>query len=78
MSERDPQAVDQAAAHLLQRAIAAEDYDRYTTFVDLVTDRPPTELNDLLEWSPIGPPIPPSARLPPAIDLPIPPSAIDL
>ena len=57
VSERDPQAVDQAAAHLLQRAIAAEDYDKYGAFVKLVDERPPTELNDLLEWSPIGPPV---------------------
>jgi glutamate synthase (ferredoxin) len=58
IAERDPQAVDQAAAHLLQRAIAAEDYDRYQTFVQLVESRPPTELNDLLEWAPLGPPVP--------------------
>jgi glutamate synthase domain-containing protein 2/glutamate synthase domain-containing protein 1/glutamate synthase domain-containing protein 3 len=58
VSERDPQAVDQAAAHLLQRAIAADDYDRYETFVKLVTERPPTELNDLLEWVAVGPPVP--------------------
>ena len=58
LSERDPQAVDQAAAHLLQRAIAAEDDDRYQAFVHLVEDRPPTELNDLLEWRPVGPPVP--------------------
>ncbi len=58
VSERDPLAVDQAAAHLLQRAIAGEDYDRYRTFVGLVTERPPTELNDLLEWTALGPPVP--------------------
>ncbi len=58
VSDRDPQAVDQAAAHLLQRAIAGESYDKYTDFVRLVTERPPTELNDLLGWSPLGPPIP--------------------
>ncbi len=58
LSERDPQAVDQAAAHLLQRAIAAEDDDRYQAFVDLVENRPPTELNDLLEWRALGPPVP--------------------
>ena len=39
-----PQAVDQAAAHLLQRAIAGEDYDKYGAFVKLVDERPPTEL----------------------------------
>jgi len=58
LSERDPQAVDQAAAHLLQRAIAGDSYDKYTDFVELVTDRPPTELNDLLQWRPLGPPVP--------------------
>ena len=57
VSDRDPQAVDQAAAHLLQRAIAGESYDKYTDFVRLVTERPPTELNDLLGWSPLGPAI---------------------
>jgi glutamate synthase (ferredoxin) len=58
LSERSPQAIDQAAAHLLQRAIAAEDDERYQTFVKLVTERPPTELNDLLEWTALGPPVP--------------------
>jgi glutamate synthase (ferredoxin) len=58
LSERDPQAVDQAAAHLLQRAIAGESYERYGDFVRLVTERPPTELNDLLEWTALGPPVP--------------------
>jgi len=57
LAERDPQAVDQAAAHLLQRAIAGESYDRYQDFVRLVTERPPTELNDLLTWGAVGPPI---------------------
>jgi glutamate synthase (ferredoxin) len=58
LSARDPQAVDQAAAHLLQRAIAGDSYDKYEDFVRLVTERPPTELNDLLEWRPMGPPVP--------------------
>ncbi|HEY6531956.1 MAG TPA: glutamate synthase-related protein, partial [Acidimicrobiales bacterium] len=58
ISERSPQAVDQAAAHLLQRAIAAEDDDHYAAFVKLVTERPPTELNDLLEWTSLGAPVP--------------------
>ena len=59
VSERDPQAVDQAAAHLLQRAIAGESYDKYTDFVRLVTERPPTELNDLLELVAARPADPP-------------------
>jgi glutamate synthase domain-containing protein 2/glutamate synthase domain-containing protein 1/glutamate synthase domain-containing protein 3 len=58
VSERSPQAIDQAAAHLLQRAIAAEDDERYQAFVKLVTERPPTELNDLLEWTSLGEPVP--------------------
>jgi len=58
VSERDPQAVDQAAAHLLQSAIAGRDDGRYEAFVRLVTERPPTELNDLLEWGALGPPVP--------------------
>jgi glutamate synthase domain-containing protein 2/glutamate synthase domain-containing protein 1/glutamate synthase domain-containing protein 3 len=58
LSERDPQAVDQAAAHLLQRAIAGNSDEKYGDFVRLVERRPPSELNDLLEWTPVGPPVP--------------------
>jgi glutamate synthase domain-containing protein 2/glutamate synthase domain-containing protein 1/glutamate synthase domain-containing protein 3 len=58
LSERDPQAVEQAAAHLLQRAIKGESYDKYEDFVRLVDQRPPTELNDLLQWRNLRPPVP--------------------
>jgi glutamate synthase (ferredoxin) len=58
LSERDPQVVDQAVAHLLQRAIATGEDERYQAFVSLVEQRPPTELNDLLEWRALGPAVP--------------------
>ena len=47
-----------AAAHLLQRAIKGESYELYERFADIVNDRPPTELHDLLELVPAGPPVP--------------------
>jgi glutamate synthase domain-containing protein 2/glutamate synthase domain-containing protein 1/glutamate synthase domain-containing protein 3 len=56
--EGDPRDLDVAAAHLLQRAIAGESYERYEAFRDLVDSRPPTELHDLLEAVPAGPPVP--------------------
>jgi glutamate synthase (ferredoxin) len=47
-----------AAAHLLQKAIASGRDDLYDDFVRLVNERPPTELRDLLELVPAGPPVP--------------------
>jgi glutamate synthase domain-containing protein 2/glutamate synthase domain-containing protein 1/glutamate synthase domain-containing protein 3 len=54
----DGQTADMVAAHLLQRAIAGDDFERYETFRDLVDSRPPVELHDLLEPLPAGPAIP--------------------
>jgi glutamate synthase domain-containing protein 2/glutamate synthase domain-containing protein 1/glutamate synthase domain-containing protein 3 len=54
----DPRDLDVAAAHLLQRAIAGESYERYEAFRDLVDQRPPTELHDLLDAIPAGPAVP--------------------
>ncbi|MDQ2826580.1 MAG: glutamate synthase large subunit, partial [Actinomycetota bacterium] len=46
------------AAHLLQAAIRDGNDDTYTRFAELVNSRPPTELHDLLELVPAGPPVP--------------------
>jgi glutamate synthase (ferredoxin) len=46
------------AAHLLQRAIADGEDDSYAQFAALVNERPATELRDVLELVPAGPPIP--------------------
>ena len=45
------------AAHLLQRAIADGEDNTYAEFATLVNDRPATELRDLLELVPVGPPV---------------------
>jgi glutamate synthase (ferredoxin) len=49
---------EMAAAHLLQRALKGGSYDLYERYAALVNDRPPTELLDLLELVPGGPPVP--------------------
>ncbi len=49
---------DVVAAHLLQRAIRAGRTELYDTFARLVNDRPATEVRDLLELVPAGPPVP--------------------
>lgn len=54
----DRAATEVAAAHLLQRAIAADDDGHYAAFARLIHERPPTELNDLLDFRPAGPPVP--------------------
>ena len=46
------------AAHLLQRAVADGRGDLYAGFAELVNNRPTTELHDLLEFTPVGDPIP--------------------
>ena len=46
------------AAHILQKAIKAGRDDLYDEFAALVNERPPTELRDLLELVPAGPPVP--------------------
>jgi glutamate synthase domain-containing protein 2/glutamate synthase domain-containing protein 1/glutamate synthase domain-containing protein 3 len=46
------------AAHLLQRAVADGRADLYARFAELVNGRPTTELHDLLEFAPAGPPVP--------------------
>jgi glutamate synthase (ferredoxin) len=46
------------AAHLLQTAIRDGSSDSYDRFAELVNSRPPTELHDLLELVPAGPPVP--------------------
>jgi glutamate synthase domain-containing protein 2/glutamate synthase domain-containing protein 1/glutamate synthase domain-containing protein 3 len=59
MQERElpPAGVDMAVAHLLQRAIKAGNSELYETFAQLVNARPPTEVRDLLELVPAGPPV---------------------
>jgi glutamate synthase domain-containing protein 2/glutamate synthase domain-containing protein 1/glutamate synthase domain-containing protein 3 len=56
--EPPPPGVDMATAHLLQRAIRAGSTGLYETFAQLVNSRPPTEVRDLLELVPTGPPVP--------------------
>ncbi|MFN2506220.1 MAG: glutamate synthase large subunit, partial [Acidimicrobiales bacterium] len=46
------------AAHLLQAAIRQESDENYDRFAEMVNSRPPTELHDLLELVPAGPPVP--------------------
>ncbi|MDQ1427894.1 MAG: hypothetical protein QOK39_1370, partial [Acidimicrobiaceae bacterium] len=46
------------AAHLLQSAILNANDETYDKFAALVNSRPPTELHDLLEAVPAGPPVP--------------------
>ena len=46
------------AAHLLQTALREGSADVYDRFAELVNSRPPTELHDLLELVPAGPPVP--------------------
>ncbi|HEX8769243.1 MAG TPA: glutamate synthase large subunit, partial [Acidimicrobiales bacterium] len=46
------------AAHLLQSALRDGSDETYERFAALVNDRPPTELHDLLDLVPAGPPIP--------------------
>jgi glutamate synthase domain-containing protein 2/glutamate synthase domain-containing protein 3 len=46
------------AAHLLQAAVKQGNDETYERFAALVNDRPPTELHDLLELVPAGPPVP--------------------
>src|SRR5437763_10933835 len=46
------------AAHLLQSALRQGSDETYERFAALVNGRPPTELHDLLELVPAGPPIP--------------------
>ena len=55
---RPARPVDVQAAHLLNRAVGEGRADLYARFRDLVTDRPTTELHDLLEIVPAGPPVP--------------------
>jgi glutamate synthase (ferredoxin) len=55
---RPAKPVDQQAAHLLNRAVTEGRADLYTRFRELVTDRPTTELHDLLEMVPAGPAVP--------------------
>ncbi|HSS11983.1 MAG TPA: glutamate synthase-related protein, partial [Acidimicrobiales bacterium] len=49
---------DMVAAHLLQRAIRAGNSSLYDSFAKLVNDRPTTEVRDMLELVPAGPPVP--------------------
>ncbi len=49
---------DMAAAHLLQRAIAGGSYDAYETFARMVDERPPIELQDLLDLVEASHPVP--------------------
>ncbi len=54
----DPALADMTAAHVLQRAIAGESWELYDRFRELVDDRPPTELHDLLELVEADAPVP--------------------
>jgi len=42
----------------LQQSIKLGDYETYKKFAQVVNSRPPTALRDLLEFTPLGPPIP--------------------
>ena len=46
------------SAHMLQAAIRDGSSETYDKFAALVNGRPPTELHDLLEFVPAGPPVP--------------------
>ena len=52
--------VDRQAAHLLNRAVREDRLDLYDRYRELVESRPVTELHDLLELVPAGPPLPSS------------------
>ncbi|HZP28965.1 MAG TPA: glutamate synthase central domain-containing protein, partial [Acidimicrobiia bacterium] len=54
---RPAKPVGQQAAHLLNRAVTEGRADLYVRFRDLVGERPTTELHDLLELVPAGPPV---------------------
>ena len=43
---------------LLQQSIKAGDYETYKKFAHVVNTRPPTALRDLLDFKPLGPPVP--------------------
>jgi glutamate synthase domain-containing protein 2/glutamate synthase domain-containing protein 1/glutamate synthase domain-containing protein 3 len=45
-------------AHLLQQAVKGGGFERYRHFAELVNDRPPAALRDLLAMRPAGPPVP--------------------
>ena len=50
---------DQKVAHALHRAVEdGGDWDRYVRFAELVNSRPATEIRDLLDLVPAGPPVP--------------------
>jgi glutamate synthase (ferredoxin) len=56
-SESATQERDMAAAHALGRAVRGDDA-AYNRFSALVSERPPTEPRDLLEFAPTGSPVP--------------------
>ncbi|HTC80021.1 MAG TPA: glutamate synthase central domain-containing protein, partial [Acidimicrobiia bacterium] len=58
LDDHRPADAELRAAHLLQRAIADGRADLYARFAELVNGRPTTELHDLLEFLPAGPPVP--------------------
>jgi glutamate synthase domain-containing protein 2/glutamate synthase domain-containing protein 1/glutamate synthase domain-containing protein 3 len=45
-------------AHLLQQAVKGGGFERYRHFAELVNERPPAALRDLLAPRPAGPPVP--------------------
>jgi glutamate synthase domain-containing protein 2/glutamate synthase domain-containing protein 1/glutamate synthase domain-containing protein 3 len=45
-------------AHLLQQAVKGGGFERYRHFAELVNERPPAALRDLLATRPAGPPVP--------------------
>ena len=53
-----PGTAEKAAAHVLQQAVAGGRADLYARFAELVNGRPTTELHDLLDFVPAGPPVP--------------------
>ena len=59
---------EKAAAHVLQQAVADGRTDLYARFAELVNNRPTTELHDLLELVPGGPPVP-LDEVEPALDI---------
>ncbi len=54
----DASPVDRQAAHLLNRAVRDGRTDLYDRYREIVESRPITELHDLLELVPAGPPVP--------------------
>ena len=51
-------AFDGGLIHTLQRAVGADSYRLYQRFSKAIADLPPVNLRDLLDFKPLGPPVP--------------------